>query len=156
MSRYPVTYYRSDEELLNVISHFLGLVLSIGGLVLLVVYASLHGTVWHIISFSIFGVSMVTLYLASTLYHYAKGKTIRRKLNLFDHSAIYVLIAGTYTPYCLVGLNRTTGWILFGITWGLAISGIIIKLFYREKYSRISTVGYVLMGLIIIKPTQPI
>lgn len=155
MSRYPVTYYSLKEENINVISHLLGLILSIVGLVLLVIYASLYGTVWHIVSFSIFGTSMVVLYMASTLYHYARGKKLRKKLNVFDHSAIYILIAGTYTPYCLVGLNGTTGWILFGVTWGLAFIGVIIKLFYMERYSKLSTIGYVLMGWVgffVVKP----
>lgn len=155
MSRYPVTYYSLKEETINVISHLFGLILSIGGLVLLVVYASLYGSVWHIVSFSIFGASMVVLYLASTLYHYARGRALRKRLNVFDHSAIYILIAGTYTPYCLVGLNGPIGWVFFGITWGLAFIGIIIKLFYMEKYSKLSTVGYVLMGWVgffVVKP----
>ena len=155
MAKYPVTYYRLREEIINVITHFLGLQLSIGGLVLLIVYASFNGTVWHIVSFSIFGASMVTLYLASTLYHYTKGRSLRKKLNVFDHSAIYILIAGTYTPYCLVPLNGVFGWILFGTTWGLAIIGIILKTFYMEKYSKLSTIGYVLMGwvgFVLVKP----
>ena len=150
MTRTPLTYYSYKEELLNVISHGLGLVLSIAGLALLVTYASLYGTVWHIVSFSIFGSSLVLLYLASTLYHAAKSKVLRRRLNVLDHAAIYVLIAGTYTPFCLVPLNGAMGWVLFGITWGLALAGIILKIFFTGRYHRLSTASYVLMGWVAV------
>lgn len=152
----PITYYRHTEERLNVITHFLGLILSIAGLVLLVTFASLYGTVWHIVSFSIFGVSMVVLYLASTLYHFAKKKSTRRKLNIFDHSAIYVLIAGTYTPFCLVVLQGALGWTLFGISWGLGLIGIVLKLFFTGRFNKLSTISYVLMGWVAIIAANPL
>lgn len=152
----PITYYPYKEELFNVISHFLGLILSVAGLAVLVTFASIYGTVWHIVSFSIFGSSMVLLYLASTLYHSARRKTLRKKLNVFDHSAIYVLIAGTYTPYCLVALNSTIGWALFGITWGLALIGIVLKFFYAGRFDKISTAGYVLMGWVSVFAARPL
>ncbi len=151
-----VTYYESKEEKLNVITHGLGLLLSIAALVLLVVYASKYGTVWHITSFAIFGASLIVLYAASTLYHYAKNPALRFKLNILDHSAIYVLIAGTYTPFCLVVLKGWVGWTIFGVSWGLALIGIIFKIFYIGKYDRISTIAYVLMGWVIIFAIKPL
>lgn len=152
----PVTFYPRREEFLNVISHLLGFMMSIAGLAVLVTLASLYGSVWHVVSFSIFGSSMILLYLASTLYHAASRKSVRKKLNVFDHSAIYVLIAGTYTPFCLVALNGVTGWVLFGITWGLAFAGVSIKLFLTGRYDRISTVGYVLMGWVAVFAARPL
>lgn len=150
MSTKNITYYPAKEELINVITHLVGLILSIAATALLITFASIYGTVWHIVSFSIFGSSLITLYLASTLYHSAKRKTLRKRLNVFDHAAIYVLIAGTYTPFCLVGLNGTLGWTLFGITWGLALIGITLKIFFIGKYDKISTLGYVLMGWVAV------
>ncbi|MCR9250074.1 MAG: hemolysin III family protein [bacterium] len=152
----PITYYSRKEELWNVLTHLLGLLLSIAGLVLLIVFSSIYGNAWHIVSFSIFGSSMVILYLASSLYHMAKNKKIRRKLNIFDHAAIFVLIAGTYTPFCLVTLNGPMGWTLFGITWGLAIAGIVLKLFFTGKYDLLSTIGYVVLGWIAVIAGKPL
>ena len=151
-----VKYYNSKEEKINVITHAIGLVLSIAALVLLVVYSSLYGTVWHITSFAIFGASLIVLYAASTLYHYVQNPKLRFKLNIFDHAAIYVLIAGTYTPFALVVLPNTIGWIIFGISWWLALFGIIFKLFYIGKYDKLSTIAYVLMGWVIIIAIKPL
>lgn len=151
----PVKYYEPKEEKINIWSHFIGLVLSILALTLMVVKTSLYEDVWHIVSFSIYGGSMVLLYLASTLYHSAKAPKIRHRLNIFDHAAIYVLIAGTYTPFTLVTLKGTMGWIVFGIIWGAALIGVVLKLFFIGKYDKLSTIMYVVMGwvmLIAIKP----
>jgi len=152
---HKTSFYEHKEERINVWSHFIGFLLSIAALIALVIKSSLFGNVWHIVSFSIYGASMILLYLASTLYHNAKNPKIRARLNVFDHAAIYVLIAGTYTPYTLVTLNGTMGWVLFGLIWGVAILGIVFKLFYIGKYDKLSTIMYVLMGwmaLIGIKP----
>lgn len=156
MSKTPLTYYPHKEEVLNVITHLIGLFLSIAGLALLVTFASLYGNVWHIVSFSIFGSSMVVLYLASTMYHYVREKKWRRRLNIMDHAAIYILIAGTYTPYCLAVLNGVMGWVLFGITWGLAVVGIVLKLFYTGRYDKLSTISYVLMGWVAVIAAKPL
>ncbi len=118
------TYYSPLEEQINVFTHALGLFLSVIALVLLIVKASVSGTVWHIVSFSIYGISLVVLYAASTFFHNSKDLKIRRRLNVFDHASIYILIAGTYTPFTLVTLNGTIGWVLFGITWGIALTGL--------------------------------
>ena len=151
-----LTYYDSKEEQLNIITHGIGLLLSIVALVLLIVYASRYGTVWHITSFAIFGASLIVLYAASTFYHYAKNPDLRIKLNILDHAAIYVLIAGTYTPFTLVVLKGWVGWTIFGISWGLALIGIIFKVFYFGRYDRISTIAYVLMGWVVIFAIKPL
>jgi len=150
------TLYDSKEETLNVITHGIGFLLSIAALVILIVSASKYGTAKHITSFAIFGGSLIVLYAASTLYHYAKNPDLRLKLNILDHSAIYVLIAGTYTPFTLVVLKGWVGWTIFGVSWGLAIAGIIFKVFYFGKYDKISTIAYVLMGWVIIFAIKPL
>ena len=151
-----ITYYDPKEEKLNVISHALGLVLSIVALVLLVVYSSIYGSAKHIVSFSIYGASLIVLYSASTFYHYSKNPKLRKRLNIFDHAAIYILIAGTYTPFTLVILKGWIGWTIFGVSWGLALTGVILKLFYTGKYDKISTIAYVLMGWVIIFALKPL
>lgn len=148
--------YDSKEETLNVITHGIGFILSIAALVILIVSASKYGTARHITSFAIFGGSLIVLYAASTLYHYAKNPELRLKLNILDHSAIYVLIAGTYTPFTLIVLKGWVGWTIFGISWGLAIAGILFKVFYFGKYDKISTIAYVLMGWVIIFAIKPL
>ncbi len=149
-------FYDSKEETLNVITHGIGFLLSIAALVILVVSASKYGTAKHITSFAIFGSSLIVLYAASTLYHYAKNPETRLKLNIFDHAAIYVLIAGTYTPFTLVVLKGWVGWTIFGVSWGLALAGIIFKVFYFGKYDKLSTIAYVLMGWVIIFAIKPL
>ena len=151
-----LTYYNSKEERLNIITHGIGFLLSIVALVLLVVNAARYGTARHITSFAIFGASLIVLYAASTFYHYAKNPDLRIKLNILDHAAIYVLIAGTYTPFTLVVLKGWVGWTIFGISWGLALIGIVFKVFYFGKYDRISTIAYVLMGWVIIFAIKPL
>lgn len=156
MKKKDITYYDPKEEKFNVISHAVGLVLSIVALVLLVVFSSIYGSAWHIVSFSIYGASLILLYSASTFYHYVQSPKLRHRLNIFDHSAIYVLIAGTYTPFTLVVLNGWVGWTIFGVSWGLALAGIILKLFFTGKYDKISTFAYVLMGWVVIFAIKPL
>lgn len=156
MKENKVTFYEPKEEKFNVISHAIGLVLSIAAFVLLITYSSLNGSAWHIVSFSIYGASLILLYSASTFYHYAENPKLRQRLNIFDHSAIYVLIAGTYTPFTLVVLNGWVGWTIFGLSWGLALIGIVLKLFFTGKYDKISTFAYVLMGWLIIFAIKPL
>ena len=110
-----LTFYHPTEEKLNIISHGSGLILSIVALILLVVFAIREGTVWHVASFSIYGASLVILYTASTLYHYVQEPNLRYKLSILDHAAIYVLIAGSYTPFTINVLSGTFGWAMFGI-----------------------------------------
>ncbi len=156
MKKKKITYYNPKEEKLNVISHFIGLILSVIALILLVGYAVSYGNGWHVVSFSIYGASLIVLYSASTLYHYVQTPSLRQKLNIFDHSAIYILIAGTYTPFTLVVLQGWVGWTIFGVSWGLAIFGVIFKLYYTGKYDKISTIAYVLMGWLIVFAIKPL
>ena len=151
-----IEYYSPIEEKINIISHTTGFILSIVAFVPLVMHASLHGNVWQIVNFSIFGASLIILYGASTLYHSAKNPLLRNKLNIIDHASIYVLIAGTYTPFTLVTLKGTIGWVIFGISWGLALTGIILKLFFTGKYDLISTIMYVFMGWVIVFAIKPL
>ena len=151
-----LTYYNSKEERLNIITHGIGFLLSIVALVLLVVNAARYGTARHITSFAIFGASLIVLYAASTFYHYAKNPDLRIKLNILDHAAIYVLIAGTYTPFTLVVLKGWVGWTIFGISWGLALIGIVFKVFSFGNIDRFSTIAYVLMGWVIIFAIKPL
>jgi hemolysin III len=151
-----IKYYSSIEEKINIISHATGFILSMAALVLLVRHAVLHGNVWHIVSFSIFGSSLNILYAASTFYHGAKKPELKNRLKIIDHASIYVLIAGTYTPFTLVTLKGPIGWVIFGTSWGLALTGIILKLFFTGKFNLISTIMYVLMGWIIVFAIKPL
>ncbi len=149
----------SLDELLNSITHGIGVLLSIAGLVLLVVFASIrpYGDVWKIVSFSIYGASLIIMYTASTLYHSYQNPRVKKFLNLFDHAAIYVLIAGTYTPFMLVSIRGPWGWSIFGVIWGLAIAGVIFKVFfYKDKYRKVSAILYFLMGWIILIAIRPL
>ena len=129
---------------------------SIAGLVLLVIRAVLYGDVWQVVSFSIYGTSLILLYLASTMYHGFRSKRIKEILRIFDHSAIYLLIAGTYTPFLLVTLRGAWGWSLFGVIWGLALFGILFKLIFGPRYEIVSTAFYILMGWVVIIAIKPL
>ncbi len=149
-------FYSKEEERLNILTHAFGFLLSILGLVLLTLQAVHIGNAYHIVSFSIFGASLIILYAASTVYHNSKTPTMRRKLRIVDHAAIYILIAGTYTPFALVTLNGWVGWTIFGIVWGFALIGVILKLFFTGKYDLLSTIMYVFMGWIIVFAMKPL
>ncbi len=151
-----ITYYQPFEEKLNIISHGFGFVLSIIGLVVLIYKSVSLGNSELVVSFSIFGASMVLLYAASTFYHSAKTDKKRHLLNILDHASIYILIAGTYTPYALVTLHGKTGWTILIIVWSIAFLGVILKLFYAGRYQVFSTIMYVLMGWIIIFAMRPL
>ena len=151
-----IKHYSSIEEKTNIISHAIGFLLSIVALVLLVAHANQYGNVWHIVSFSIFGASLIILYGASTFYHSTKKPELRNRLRVFDHASIYVLIAGSYTPFTLVTLNGPLGWSILGIAWGMALTGIILKIFLTGKYKLISTLMYLFMGWIIIFAIKPV
>jgi len=117
----------SREELANAITHGFGLLLSIAGAIALIAVSMLHGTAWHIVSCTAYGTTLVLLYLSSTLYHAISAPRLKPTLRLFDHSAVYLLIAGTYTPFTLVNLRGGWGWTLFGVVWGLTLVGIGFK-----------------------------
>jgi hemolysin III len=151
-----IAYYSPFEEKLNILSHGIGVILGLVALIFLVLHAAQDGTAVHVVSFTIYGASIIILYLASTLYHKATKPRLRNRLRIFDHAAIYVLIAGTYTPYALVTLEGTIGWTIFGLAWGIAIVGIILKLFFTGKFDKLSTLMYVFMGWIIIFAINPL
>lgn len=153
--RSRITFYHPSEERLNVLTHGFGLILSVFALVLLVVYSSLEGTLLHIVSFSVYGISLVILYLASTLYHLSRRPRLRFRLCVFDHAAIFLLIAGSYTPFTLHVIEGNLGLVIFGAVWTLALFGIAFKLFHTGRYNAISTVAYVLMGWIAIFAIEP-
>jgi hemolysin III len=143
------------EEKLNAITHGVGAILAVCGLISLMMMASLNGGIWHLVSFGIYGSSLVLLYLASTLYHSFTDERIKYIFKIVDHAAIYLLIAGTYTPFTLVSLHGTLGWTIFGVTWGLAAIGIVFKVFFVKRFKLLSTLCYIFMGwliLIVIKP----
>lgn len=148
---------KKREEIANTLSHAAGIPISIAVITILVVFGSLYGDVWHIVSFSIFGASMLLLYIASTVFHGVSNPRKKFFLNKFDHSAIYVLIAGSYTPLALTTLRGPLGWVLFGLVWALAIGGIVYKLwFYNPKYRKVSTWLYVAMGWLVIIVIGPV
>ncbi|MBL4660735.1 MAG: hemolysin III family protein [Alcanivoracaceae bacterium] len=149
-------YYSLAEERVNYISHAIGLILSIIALVLLLIKALQYGNVWHLISYGIYGVSLIMLYTASTFYHLTQEPGLRKRYKIFDHAAIYLLIAGTYTPYTLVTLNGKIGWTLFAISWGLAVLGVTLKLFFTGRFTLISTLAYVVMGWLIVFAFEPL
>lgn len=148
--------YSIREEIANAISHGIGVLLSIAALILLVVQATLHGDLWHIVSFSIYGGSLVILYLCSTLLHSIQHKKTKDIFEILDHSAIYVLIAGSYTPFMLVTLRGPLGWSIIGVIWGLAIVGIVLKIFYVKRFILVSTLCYIFMGWLIILAIKPL
>jgi hemolysin III len=122
----------------------------VAGLTLLVALAAIYGDVWRVVSFSIYGSSLVLLYLASTLYHSIQYPKVKRILRIFDHSAIYLLIAGTYTPFTLVSMRGPWGWTLFCVVWGLALLGIAFKTVFIGRYEKLATAAYVLMGWLVV------
>ncbi len=138
------------NEIANAVTHGIGTLLAIAGLVLLVVYASNYGNTWHVVSFTIYGSTLVLLFLSSTLYHSIQHPEAKRILRIIDHSAIYLLIAGTYTPFTLVTLQGVQGWVLFGVIWSLALLGILYKIFFINRHVIISTLFYLLMGWMIV------
>jgi len=148
--------YSEKEEKLNVITHAFGLVMGIIAFPFLILKSLSFDGFWKPASILIYGGSIIVLYAASTVYHSAKTPKLRRRLNIFDHAAIYVLIAGTYTPFTLITLEGKTGWIIFGLTWFFALTGIILKLFFTGKFDKLSTVIYVLMGWQIVFAINPL
>lgn len=148
--------YSKSEEIINALTHGLGIALSVAGLAILVTMAALHGDAWKVTASAIYGTSMVVLYSASTLYHSFQNPHIKKMLNMFDHISIYYLIAGTYTPFMLVNLRGPWGWAIFGIVWGCAIGGTILKLIYGQRFRKISTTLYLCMGWMIVIAAKPL
>ncbi len=148
--------YTRREEVANAITHGIGTVLSIVALVLLIVFSSLKGTPWHIVSFTIYGASMLILYLNSTLVHSFRDGKVKDLFEIFDHSSIYLYIAGSYTPFMLVAIRGPLGWSLFGIVWGFAILGCFFKAYFVKRFLFMSTIFYILMGWMIVIAWVPL
>lgn len=144
------------EEVANALTHGAGVVLSVGGLVSLIIVAALHGGTMKIVSCCVYGVTLVCLYAASTLYHAIVSPRWKRIFKIIDHCCIYLLIAGTYTPFALVSLHGPWGWTLFGIVWGLAVIGILFKLWFVDHMPIASTVVYIAMGWLIVIAIKPL
>lgn len=142
--------YSPLEEKLNISTHAFGLFLSCIGFVLILLKPQLNSSLLHTFSFSLFAISLIILYAASTFYHRATDPIKRARLRIFDHAAIYVLIAGSYTPFSMFSLEPNLGWPIFIAVWLMAISGIIFKLFFTGKFTIVSTLLYVFMGGMII------
>ena len=143
------------DELANSVTHAFGLLLSIAAVSVLIVLAVRFGTVWHIVSCSVYGATMVTLYGVSTLYHAVRRGRLKSALRILDHISIYLLIAGTYTPF-LVALGGAWGWTLFGIVWGLALLGVVFKVFHTGKHEFLSTTMYLVMGWLSVVAVNPV
>ena len=148
--------YHVTEERINIATHAMGLLFSAIGVALLVSKALSLGTAIHTVSFAVFGASLVVLYGASTFYHSASDPVMRKILRTVDHSAIYVLIAGSYTPFALITLGGAVGWTIFGIVWGMAATGITLKLFFTGRFDLLSTAMYVFMGWLIVFVIKPL
>jgi hemolysin III len=147
------TTYPVIEERINIYSHGLGLVAGVVALLLLTLKAS---GMLQIVSVVVFAASLIALYGSSTIYHSTQNVTRRARLRTVDHSMIYVLIAGSYTPLALLVLKGPVGWTIFGVSWAMAATGIVIKLFHTGKYNKISTAMYVFMGWIIVFAIKPL
>lgn len=151
----PTTGQTENEERSNSISHAAGVVLSIAGLVLLVVFSALYGDAWNVVSLSIYGSTLIILYLSSTIYHSLRNVKMKSIFKLVDHISIFILIAGTYTPITLVGLKGAWGWSIFGAIWGIAILGTLYKIFFMGKHRIISVLLYVAMSFTIFVAIVP-
>jgi hemolysin III len=147
--------YTPREELANVLTHAFGVALSVAGLVALLSAAVTHGNAWLVTSVAIFGASLVLLYSASTLYHGVRGAERKYLLRKFDHAAIFLLIAGTYTPFLLVSLRGPWGWSLFGVIWSLAVAGIALKFWFAGRFKLVSTLIYLAMGWMVLLAAKP-
>ena len=151
--------YSESEERLNIWSHALGLFLSLLAFPFLIIKAFTYTGFWQVSSFIIYGLSLIVLYAASTFYHASVNPKNRRKLNIFDHAAIYALIAGSFTPFCIIALDSDLGWYLFVFVWIFALIGIILKLFFTGRFDKLSTAMCLLMGwqvVFFIKPLMKV
>lgn len=144
------------EEFANSITHGVGLALSLTGLAVLLVLAFWKGTAWHVATFAVYGATLVLLYAASTAYHAARSPRRKRIFQILDHSSIYLLISGTYTPFTLILLRGGWGWTLFGLIWGLSLLGIVFKVFFLGRFPIFSTAMYLLMGWLVLIAAKPV
>jgi len=152
----PDETYSAPEELAHSLTHGVGLLLGIAALVLLIVFAAAKGTAIHVVSCTIYGVTLVVLYASSTFYHALPPGRGKRVFGILDHAAIFLLIAGTYTPFALVTLNGPWGWSLFAVIWGLAIGGVVLEAVTRGRARRIQLLLYLIMGWGIVAAARPL
>ncbi|MCU0799118.1 MAG: hemolysin III family protein [Candidatus Thermoplasmatota archaeon] len=145
-----------NEEMVNSITHGIGLLLAVAGAVLLVVFSSIRGDAWTIVSCTIFGVGLVLLYANSTIYHALRSRTAKGVFQIMDHSAIFFLIAASYTPFTLTILRGPLGWTLFGLVWGGFVLGTIFKVFYTGRLKVLSVVLYLIMGWAVLLAIKPV
>ncbi len=145
-----------NEERANAIVHGAGLCLSTAGVAVLIALAASRGTAWHVVSCAIYGTTLIFLYAASTLYHSVRSPRVQRVFEFIDRSAIYLLIAGTYTPFTLVSLHGPWGWSILGAVWGLAMIGIVLQSLFRARFRRPSIIVYLLMGWTILVGVKPL
>lgn len=150
------TMHDLREELANALTHGLGATAALAGGAVLITLAALHGDAWQLGASIVFGIALLLLYLASTLYHAIQHPVAKGRLKVFDHCAIYVLIAGTYTPFTLIGLRGPVGWWLFAMIWTLALAGVVFKLFYTGRFKKLSTLIYLAMGWLILVAAKPL
>ena len=143
-------HYTLGEEIAHSVTHGVGAAFSVVALVTLLVLAILRGTTWHVLSFAVYGVSLVAVFLASTLYHGIQKPKLRPILRKVDHACIYLLIAGTYTPFVLIAMRGTLGLTLLAVVWGMAVFGIVYKIFFIDRFVVLTTLAYVVMGWISI------
>lgn len=148
--------YTRGEEIANSLTHGVGLVLSVAGLTVLVTFAALRGDAWTVVGCAVFGTSLILLYTTSTLYHALQSPRRKALLRVLDHAAIFLLIAGSYTPFTLVSLRGPWGWSMFGVVWGLAVTGIVLKLFFTGRFRVLSTLIYLFMGWIVLIAIRPL
>lgn len=144
------------EEKINAITHGIGTVFAVIALIVLIARAYIDGGMWQMVAAVVYGVSLVLLYLASTLYHSFSRRRAKEILKFFDHAAIYILIAGNYTPFTLIPLHGTLGWVMFGLIWGLALVGIIFKIYFVKRFRFFSTLCYLLMGWLAVVMVKPL
>jgi len=144
------------EETINALTHGLGAALGAVGLTALVVMAVLRGDAWHIVSCSIYGAALVLLFTSSTLYHSFRTPRVKHVFRIIDHASIYLLIAGTYTPFVLVNLRGRWGWSLFGVIWGLALAGIVFQVFFVHRFRLAQTLIYLAMGWLVVVAVKPL
>lgn len=145
-----VHVFTKGEEIANAIIHGIGALLSVAALAILITFSSLEGNVWHIVSFTIFGVTMLLLYVCSTFCHALPPGKAKNVFEIMDHSSIYYFIAGTYTPFLFIVVEGPIAWVLFGISWSLAIGGTVFKAFFVKKFLHVSTILYIVMGWMIV------
>ncbi len=153
------SHYRAltvSEEIFNGVTHGIGALLSIAALVILIIFSVMKGNAWHVVSFTVFGSTLILLYVSSTLYHSFTKEKIKNLFARFDHASIFLLIAGTYTPFLLTTLRGPLGWTLFGIIWGIAIAGVVIRSIYLTRFRKLMVGIYLVMGWMFVIAVVPL